>query len=94
MSKVEVELYKAFLALKSVEECASFLHDLCTPSELNAMGERWRVATLLDQQQLSYREIHAKTGVSLATISRVARFLSQEAYQGYRLILDRRSKAD
>lgn len=90
--KTEKSLYHAILALKTVEECVAFFHDLCTPAEITAITERWRVAELLNQQQLSYREIHKKTGVSLATIGRVARFLSQEAYQGYRLILDRLGK--
>jgi TrpR-related protein YerC/YecD len=91
VTKVEAEheLYKALLELNTVEEFACFFHDLCTPAELAAMSERWRVAQLLDQQPLSYREIYNKTGVSLATIGRVARFLTQEAYQGYRLVLDR-----
>ncbi len=82
-------LYEAVLQLKSPKECEAFLQDLCTPAEINAMQERWRVAQLLDSRTLSYRDIHEQTGVSLATISRVARFLMQEAYQGYRLILDR-----
>jgi TrpR-related protein YerC/YecD len=82
-------LYTAILQLKTTEECASFLRDLCTPSEIAAMSDRFRVARLLDQHTLSYREIHQKTGVSLATIGRVARFLSQETYHGYRLVLDR-----
>lgn len=85
----ENALYIAILQLKTTKECASFLHDLCTPSEIEAMSDRFRVARLLDQHTLSYREIHQKTGVSLATIGRVARFLSQEAYHGYRLVLDR-----
>jgi uncharacterized protein YerC len=39
---------------------------------------------------LSYRDIHALTGVSVTTIGRVARFLQQESFRGYRLVLDRR----
>lgn len=89
MIKPETALYQAVLKLRTSEECASFFHDLCTPQEITAMSERWRVAQLLDNQALSYREIHQKTGVSLATIGRVARFLTQEAYKGYRLVLDR-----
>lgn len=87
--KAETALFEAILQLKTPEECDLFFRDLCTPAEINAMSERWRVARLLDAGELSYREIHDKTGVSLATIGRVARFLSQEAYQGYRLIIDR-----
>lgn len=85
----ERDLYKALLQLKTVEECALFFKDLCTPAEITAMSDRLRVAKLLDEQSLSYRDIHEKTGASLATIGRVARFLTQESYQGYRLVLDR-----
>jgi uncharacterized protein YerC len=46
------------------------------------------VARLLDETDLSYREIHEATGVSTTTIVRVGRFLRQEANQGYRLAID------
>ncbi len=87
-------LYQAILTLKTVEECTAFFNDLCTPAEVAAMTERWEVALLLDdkEEKRSYRAIHDETGVSLATIVRVARFLSKEAHQGYRLILDRLRK--
>lgn len=89
MVKDEEKLYFAMLHLKNEAEYASFFHDLCTPAEIKALVERFKVAKLLDEKKLSYREIHNKTGVSLATIGRVARFLTQETYQGYRLVLDR-----
>ena len=82
-------LYQALLRLKSEEECIAFFKDLCTPAEIAAMTERWKVAQLLAQDNFSYREIHKQTGVSLTTIGRVARFLTQETYKGYRLLLDR-----
>ena len=66
-----------------------FLIDLCTPAERRALSERWHVARLLDQGDLSYRQINEATGVSTTTIGRVARFLNEEPHQGYRLILDR-----
>lgn len=88
----EAELYQAILNLKTVSECRAFFQDLCTPAEIIALCDRWQVAKLLDKQELSYREIHQKTGVSLATVGRVARFLNQEAYHGYRLIIDRMNK--
>jgi len=37
----ERALFTAILALKSVEECRSFFRDLCTPTELQAMADRW-----------------------------------------------------
>lgn len=89
MSEDEKALYQAFMVLKTPEEYADFFRDLCTPAEITAMTERFRVVRLLNEKAGSYREIHDKTGVSLATIGRVARFLTQEAYGGYRLVLDR-----
>ena len=65
----------------------ALLADLCTPAELEAMVDRWRVAQLLDQG-LSYREIRELTAVSVTTIGRVARFIEQGT-GGYRTILDR-----
>lgn len=89
MEKSELELYKAILKLESPEECELFFRDLCTPKELKDLRERWQVAKLLDLKTLSYREIKKITNVSLTTITRVARFLSQEPNQGYKLILTR-----
>jgi TrpR-related protein YerC/YecD len=65
----------------------AFLDDLCTPSELSAMAERWRVAQLLEEG-IPYREIYEKTGVSTATVTRVARALASGA-GGYRAALAR-----
>ena len=56
------------------------------------MTERWKIARLLAEGELSYREIHDRTGGSLATITRVARFLRQEPHQGYRLVLEREKR--
>lgn len=91
----EEQLYEAILQLKTVDECFAFFRDLCTPEEIRAMKERWKLAQLLDDEvnKLSYREISSKTKSSIATIGRVARFLKQENYGGYRLILDRQRGA-
>lgn len=85
-------LIEALLSLKDEGEMDRFLTDLCTPGELSTLAERWRVARLLDENQLTYRQISEKTGASTATVTRVARFLSQEPAQGYRLVLDRMKK--
>jgi len=82
-------LCRALLAPGTAEEMARLLADLCTPAEVRSLAERWHVAQLLDQGELSYREIHDATGVSTTTIVRVARFLRQERHGGYRLALDR-----
>jgi TrpR-related protein YerC/YecD len=82
------ELCDALLTPKTREEMRRLLRDLCTPSELRALAERWHVARLLDRTDLSYREIHDGTGVSTTTIVRVGRFLRQEPNQGYRQAID------
>jgi uncharacterized protein YerC len=45
-------------------------------------------------EELSYREIHKITRASLTTIGRVARFLRDESYGGYRNILKKEKKSD
>lgn len=87
--KAEKDLYGAFSLLNSGTDAARFLRDLATPAEIEAFAERWRIARLLDQGDLSYREIAAQTGASTTTVGRVARFLREENHQGYRLVLDR-----
>jgi len=82
-------LIEAILLLKTPEETQNFLSDLCTPQELKVLSERWKVCQFLDLESYSYREIHQKTTASLTTIGRVSRFLKDESYHGYRVILDR-----
>ncbi len=80
----EKELLHAILKLETIDEMRKFFSDLCTPAELQAMSDRWQVAQLL-QEGLPYRTIYEKTGVSTATVTRVARCL--EYGEGYRLVL-------
>jgi TrpR-related protein YerC/YecD len=82
-------LDEVILLLKNRKEVEGFFKDLCTPAELKALEERWAVAQLLYKDQLSYREIAAKLKTSTTTVTRVARFLSNEPYQGYKKILKR-----
>lgn len=69
-------LASALLSLRTVEEVQAFLTDLCTPAELEAISDRWRVVPLL-QEGVPYREIHDRTQVSVTTIGRVARTLER-----------------
>lgn len=80
-------LCEALLTLRTVDECQRFLEDLCTPAELEALLDRWSVVAYL-QAGLPYRQIHELTGVSVTTIGRVARFLTQGS-GGYELALKR-----
>jgi len=86
------ELYQAILLIQDKQEMAQFFKDLCTPQEIRALAERWRVCQLLHTGKLSYREINSLTGASLATIGRVSRFLKEEPHHGYRLVLGRLPK--
>lgn len=84
-------LFEAILALEDKRECQRFLNDLCTPTEIRALSDRWWAARLVHQGKMSYREITKITKVSVTTVGRVARFLDQ-GYGGYRLILERLSQ--
>lgn len=83
----ERSLYSAVLALKSLEELRAFFRDLCTPAELQAMADRWAVVEMLERG-LPYREIQRLTGVSVTTIGRVARYLT-DGNGGYALAAGR-----
>ena len=81
------EMYEAILTLKTVDECMRFFDDLCTVTELQAMEQRYQVATLLHQGMI-YNDILGITGASSATISRVNRSLQYGA-DGYALAFER-----
>lgn len=74
--------------LDNPDEVFLFLKDICTPLELDSLAERWQICKFLDSG-LSYREINKKLGASLTTIGRVARFLNNEPYHGYRIALEK-----
>ena len=58
-------LYESLLQLKSVEECRKFMEDLCTVTELKAMGQRIEVAMYL-REGMIYQDILKHTGASSA----------------------------
>ncbi len=86
-ARAEDALFKAIISLENVAECRRFFKDLCTPAELQALVDRWQVVEYLEQG-LPYRRIHDLTGVSVTTIGRVARCLS-DGFGGYRTAIDR-----
>lgn len=71
-------LSEALACLEAPGAVEAFLRDLCTPAELEAMSDRWRVVPLL-VKGVPYREIHDLTQVSVTTIGRVARTLEHGA---------------
>lgn len=74
-------LYETILKLRDLEECRRFFEDLCTPTELQAMEQRFDVAVYL-QQGLVYLDILERTGASSATISRVRRAMLENGAGG------------
>ena len=76
--------------MKTAEETAHFLRDLCTVSELDAMAHRWQVAQLLDEG-LPYLEVAKRAHASTTTVTRVAQWL-RRGEGGYALALRRRRK--
>ncbi|KAB8317083.1 DNA-binding transcriptional regulator [Tolypothrix campylonemoides VB511288] len=85
------DLVEAIAGLREPARLRAFLEDLCTPAELEAMADRWRVVPLI-ADGVPYREIHDRTLVSVTTIGRVARTLERGA-GGYAAALQRRRVA-
>ena len=85
-------LYETILKLKDLDECCRFFDDLCTPTELRSLEQRFDVAVYL-QQGLVYLDILEKTGASSATISRVNRSLNYGC-DGYEMVFDRMKKKE
>lgn len=85
----EKALFRAMAKLETPKEVEAFMRDLATPGEVAAFAERWQIAIKLDRGDTSYRKIAEETGASTTTIGRVARFLRDEKYGGYRLLLER-----
>ncbi len=88
----EDNLFNAILMLESTAECCAFFKDLCTPAELQALADRWAVVEPLSEGQ-PYRQIHDQTGVSVTTIGRVSRFLT-DGNGGYERVLRRLNRED
>lgn len=90
-----VELSKVLANFHTSQDVFNFLHDIATPQEIETLAQRFQIAKLLWTTNLSYVEIANKTGASTTTVTRVARFLNQEPFGGYRQVLSTRyPKAD
>lgn len=76
--------------LQSKQEVIAFLHDFLSPKEIQTLDLRLHVAYLI-QQGYSYRQISKQTGVSTATITRVARSFAR-GHGGYQMVLQRREE--
>jgi len=80
-------LYEHIVEIGTVEECLRFFEDLCAPTELQAMEQRFNVAKMLHDGKV-YTEILSQTGASSATVSRVNRALNYST-DGMKEIMER-----
>ncbi|OGT36490.1 MAG: hypothetical protein A3F11_11935 [Gammaproteobacteria bacterium RIFCSPHIGHO2_12_FULL_37_14] len=80
-------LYEAISLIQTAEEAKKFFNDLCTPTEIQAMADRWLTVSPIKEGK-PYRKIHEDTGVSVTTIGRVARCIML-GEGGYNLIYER-----
>jgi len=78
-------LYKVFAELKSADDFALLLDDLCTYNERDQMAQRLYCAKLLLEKK-TYNEIIETTNISSATLSRVSRCI-QHGSDGYKKAL-------
>ena len=86
----EHKLFEAMAVIRTPEEAKKFFHDLCTPMEIQAMADRWRVVDSIKKGK-PYRQIYDETGVSVTTVGRVARCIML-GDGGYNLIYERIEK--
>lgn len=85
--KPNKQLLQAILSLKDTSEAERFLRDLMTPAEIQEYANRLEAAKLLSQD-VQYNAITEATGISSATIARIAKWLGG-SLGGYRLVLNR-----
>jgi len=83
---MKIKLEKVIHSLGSEKDVQKFLKDLLSPKEYESLRERWKVVQLLEKK-MPYREISEKLGVSTATVTRVARCLSNPD-SGYKMALE------
>lgn len=78
-------LYEIILQIPDKKTARKFFRDLCTLSELKALTERFEVMKRVDAGE-NYRDICKETGVSTATITRVAHWI-KHGMGGYKWAL-------
>ena len=88
-TKANMQFVAGILELKNADEAKRFLRDLMTPAEIKEFANRLEAAKLLNQD-VQYEAITESTGLSSATIARIAKWLGG-SLGGYRLVLARLS---
>jgi len=85
--KKNKQLVEAILSLKNADETKRFLRDLMTAPEIKEFANRLEAASLLSKD-VQYNTIIEDTGLSSATVARIAKWLNGPL-GGYRLILSK-----
>jgi len=60
---------------KNKKDLANFLSDILSVAEIKDLAKRIKIAQLLHQKKLSYKEIAEKLKTSTTTVTRVAHWL-------------------
>ncbi len=81
------QLIQAILAIQTGDEARNFLRDLMTEKEIDEFAKRLKAAEMLTEK-VPYLIIEKQTGLSSATIARVAKWLNGPD-GGYKTIIDR-----
>lgn len=86
-TKENKKLVQAILTLETADEAERFLRDLMTEKEIDEFAKRMKVAEML-MEKVPYLEIEKETGLSSATVARVAKWLNGKE-GGYKTIIGR-----
>jgi TrpR-related protein YerC/YecD len=89
INKQQKDLFRAILTLKTEPEVEHFLRDIMTRTEIDEAVMRFQIAKLLWQKKMTYIEIAEHLGTSTTTVTRVADWLWNKEYGGYRTALGR-----
>lgn len=86
-SKENSRLIQAVLSLDTEDETKRFLRDLMTEKEIQEFAKRLKAAEMLTKKT-PYTVIEKETGLSSATVARVAKWLNGKE-GGYRSIINK-----
>ena len=84
-SRDNQQLVRAIISLETPNEARRFLRDLMTENEIKEFANRFQAAQMLTDN-VPYIAIEKKTGLSSATVARVAKWLKGPE-GGYRSVI-------
>lgn len=81
------ELADVFVSMRDRDILLNFLRDVATIEEIESLASRWEAAKLI-YKGVSYRDVAQKTGLSTATVTRIAHWI-KHGEGGYQEALKR-----